>query len=55
MINRALVIDKLDLSARTFNRVLNITRTIPDLEGEKKIQVNHISKAIQRMAHQLVL
>ena len=40
-------IDKLGLSARAFNRVLKIARTIADLEGEQNIQVNHISEAIQ--------
>jgi magnesium chelatase family protein len=40
-------IDKLGLSARAFNRVLKIARTIADLEGEKDIQVDHISEAIQ--------
>jgi magnesium chelatase family protein len=40
-------IDKLGLSARAFNRVLKIARTIADLEGEQNIQVDHISEAIQ--------
>jgi magnesium chelatase family protein len=40
-------IDKLGLSARAFNRVLKIARTIADLEDEQNIQVNHISEAIQ--------
>jgi magnesium chelatase family protein len=40
-------IDKLGLSARAFNRVLKIARTIADLEGEPNIQVDHISEAIQ--------
>ena len=40
-------IDKLGLSARAFNRVLKIARTIADLEGEQSIQVSHISEAIQ--------
>ena len=40
-------IDKLGLSARAFNRVLKIARTIADLEGEHDIQVDHISEAIQ--------
>ena len=40
-------IDKLGLSARAFNRVLKIARTIADLEDERNIQVNHISEAIQ--------
>jgi magnesium chelatase family protein len=40
-------IDKLGLSARAFNRVLKIARTIADLEGEPSILVDHISEAIQ--------
>ena len=40
-------IDKLGLSARAFNRVLKIARTIADLEGSQDIQVDHISEAIQ--------
>ena len=40
-------IDKLGLSARAFNRVLKIARTIADLEGAAHIQVDHISEAIQ--------
>ena len=40
-------IDKLGLSARAFNRVLKIARTIADLEGQKDVQVDHISEAIQ--------
>jgi len=40
-------IDKLGLSARAFNRVLKIARTIADLAAEPTIQVDHISEAIQ--------
>ncbi len=40
-------IDKLGLSARAFNRVLKIARTIADLEGNQDIQADHISEAIQ--------
>ncbi|MGB5748462.1 MAG: hypothetical protein WBM69_15895 [Desulfobacterales bacterium] len=35
------------MSARAFNRVLKIARTIADLEAEETIQVDHISEAIQ--------
>jgi predicted ATPase with chaperone activity len=37
---------KLGLSARAFNRVLKIARTIADLEGRPDVQVDHISEAI---------
>ena len=40
-------IDKLGLSARAFNRVLKIARTIADLQGAPDVQVDHISEAIQ--------
>jgi magnesium chelatase family protein len=40
-------IDKLGLSARAFNRVLKIARTIADLADEPTIGVDHISEAIQ--------
>jgi magnesium chelatase family protein len=40
-------IDKLGLSARALNRVLKISRTIADLEGESTILVDHVSEAIQ--------
>ncbi|OQY14407.1 MAG: ATP-dependent protease [Desulfobacteraceae bacterium 4572_187] len=40
-------IDKLGLSARAYNRILKIARTIADIEGITDIQVDHISEAIQ--------
>jgi magnesium chelatase family protein len=40
-------IDKLGLSARAYNRILKIARTIADLVGETDIQVDHISEAVQ--------
>ena len=40
-------IDKLGLSARAYNRILKIGRTIADLEGSTDIQVEHVSEAIQ--------
>jgi len=40
-------IDKLGLSARAYNRILKIARTIADLEGEETISAEHISEAIQ--------
>ncbi|WDN88557.1 magnesium chelatase family protein [Desulfosarcina sp. BuS5] len=40
-------IDKLGLSARAYNRVLKIARTIADLARETDIRVDHISEAIQ--------
>lgn len=40
-------VDKLGLSARAYNRILKIARTIADLEGQTEIQVHHLSEAIQ--------
>jgi magnesium chelatase family protein len=40
-------IDKLGLSARAYNRILKIARTIADLEGTPDIRLDHISEAIQ--------
>ena len=40
-------IDKLGLSARAYNRILKIARTIADLEGENNIEAPHIAEAVQ--------
>lgn len=40
-------IDKLGLSARAYNRVLKIARTIADLAGAESITAAHVSEAIQ--------
>ena len=37
---------KMDLTARTYHKVLKVARTIADLDGKDKIQSCHLSEAI---------
>ncbi len=42
-----MAVNKLNLSARSYNKILKVSRTIADLEGSPNIKPNHIAEALQ--------
>lgn len=38
---------ELNFSARAYDRILKVARTIADLDNAKNIQANHLGEAIQ--------
>ena len=44
LLERAMM--QLNLSARAYDRIVKVARTIADLDGSENIEVRHISEAI---------
>ena len=42
-----LAVERLALSARSYHRALKVARTVADLAGSKRVEVEHLAEAIQ--------
>lgn len=42
-----MAVNKLNLSARSYNKILKVSRTIADLDNSREIKPNHIAEALQ--------
>jgi magnesium chelatase family protein len=38
--------EKLQLSARAYDRILKVARTAADLNGKEKVEIGHLAEAI---------